>query len=225
MKGKVKIMNLQLCVPYEKCPFHCPMCIAADGKKFNNLHESDRDLYFSRLAKALDKTDGNVVLTGDTEPTLNKKWLIDVIKFIKSYKGHKIEIQTHNYNLADGFEMLDLIDVVAYSITSPTELMKVNNLHRFSGINRLVILGTKPNARKLQGFELPDGFQQVTIKLLQYGESDKANSIVDLIRATENMFEGIKFADGISVRIDTNCQESEKRYKVFRENGIRYKGW
>lgn len=220
-------MNLQLCMPYEKCPFHCPMCIASNNKNFNNLYAKNKTLYFERLKKALKKTTGDVILTGDTEPTLNKEWLTEVIDFIKSCGKHNIEIQTHNYLIDETFKMLDKIDVVAYSITSPRELEKMKDLHKYKGITRLVILGTKANIKKLKENPqlIPSNVEQITIKMLQHGEDEKTNKIVDLIKANLTEIVKIEMPQNISYRIDTNCQESENRYRVFRENGIRYKGW
>ena len=45
-------MNLQLCSPYKKCPFNCPMCIAAtdDGEVNNvfNLFEAEPFEYMKK---------------------------------------------------------------------------------------------------------------------------------------------------------------------------------
>jgi len=168
-------MNLQVCIPYRPCPFHCPMCIVADGNLFRNLYKEDEKKYFKCLKKALDKTDGCVVLTGDTEPTLDRVWLEKVINFIKGYKGHKIELQTHNYNLHKGYDFLNRIDVVAYSFTTPEDISKVEKVKLFDTcINRSVILASRPVIKVLKEhypipFYIQKHFGQITFKLLQKG--------------------------------------------------------
>lgn len=220
-------MNLQVCIPYRPCPFHCPMCIAADGNLYENLYKKDEEKYFKRLAKALDKTDGCVVLTGDTEPTLDKVWLEKVINFIKGYKGHKIELQTHNYNLHNGYEFLNNIDVVAYSFTTTNDLHRVENVKLFNGINRAVILATKPVIKVLSEhyplyYYIFKTFNQITVKLLQMGNGLSQNVFVKYNACTK---EEVYKVCGSTAWIDENCQNSKHRYRVFRENGKVYKHW
>ena len=74
-------MILQLCSPYTKYPFNCPMCIAATedgGKMYDvpNLYEKDRKEYFAKLRSTIIQNKiKTVVITDNTEPTLFPIWL------------------------------------------------------------------------------------------------------------------------------------------------------
>lgn len=224
-------MNLQLCIPYRPCPFHCPMCIAAHGNRYENLYAKDEKKYFKCLKKALDKTDGCVVLTGDTEPTLDRVWLEKVINFIKGYKDHKIEIQTHNYNLHKGYDFLNKVDVVAYSFTTRQDLTKLEKVKLFdSCINRCVLLTTIPVIKQLKEhfpivWYIDRHFQQITIKLLQQGNGVEQNKYVGIYNVQKHQCQHIFDENDGRLWIDEDCQNSKHRYRVFREDEKLYKHW
>ena len=221
-------MNLQVCIPYQKCPFKCPMCIASERPLYNNEYKTNIYEYLQSLNEAIEDLEVNdIVLTGNTEPTLDRNWFRIVTEEIKKYHNIPIELQTKNYNLK-GFN-LSKIDVLAYSITNVKEYLKAWSFRKIDRTNRLVILLTKEfdflTADNFNAF----GFDQVTFKVLQYGESDKANKWVDQNKMTDltNIYEIVDRFNGskTSVRIDTSCQDSEYRYRIFREDGCVYKEW
>lgn len=216
-------MNLQVCVPYEKCPFNCPCCIANGRKRFDNLYESNKELYLEKLKKEKNKYD-NFILTGDTEPTLNSHWLKDVLQVLSE---EKIELQTKNYNLKN--YNLKWLTTLSYSILSVKDYLNAWRYRKIKGDNRLVILLTKDFAFLNEKNFSTMGYNQITFKVLQLGNQEKTNKWVEENKMTnlENIYKIIERYNGseTSVRIDTNCQNSEGRYEIFRSDGYIYKKW
>jgi uncharacterized protein YfkK (UPF0435 family) len=138
-----------------------------------------------------------------------------------------IEIQTKNYNLK--YYDLSKINVLAYSITSVKDYLKAWQFRKIDRTNRLVILLTKEfdflTAENFNTF----GFDQITFKVLQEGIDLEQNEWVQNNKL-EDLTEIYKIIDRFngtrtSVRIDTNCQNSNDRYLIYRENGKVYKEW
>ena len=220
-------MNLQVCIPYKKCPFNCPMCIATGRKKFDDLYYNNKNEYLRVLKeKVIEYKD--IILTGDTDPTLDREWLEDVISAIREIAPTKnIELQTRNYNLKS--YNLDGLSTVNYSITCLSDYLKAWNFRNIEGVNRLVILLTD----EFEIFDTstfnPMGFDQITFKVLQESADEGVNKYItrhklkniDKIYKIMNKYNGTD----ISVRVDENCQASENRYRIFRSDGKIYKNW
>lgn len=220
-------MNLQVCIPYRKCPFRCPMCIATGRQKFDDLYSKNKDKYLKILKKEVVKYN-DVILTGDTDPTLNREWLEDVISAIREVSPTKnIELQTRNYNLKS--YNLDGLSTINYSITCLSDYLKAWNFRKINGINRLVILLT--NDFQIFNTETfnPMGFEQITFKVLQYSADENVNQYIKThkLENIDNIYRIMHKYNGtdISVRVDENCQDSENRYRIFRSDGKIYKGW
>jgi len=221
-------MNLQICVPYEPCPFNCPMCIARNRKVFENLYETYPARYFEELQFHISKGTYNYfILTGNTDPTLNKHWLKEVSQLLS---GRNVELQTRNYNL----NTYDLrhIETLAYSISTLKDYLKSWNfrkLERDDRNNRLVIMLTREFEVLNHDNFNPMGYNQITFKKLQMTADEETNEwirknamidhtgILDIV----NHYNGTN----VSVRIDTNCQDSHGRYEIFREDAQIYKAW
>ncbi|RLI46137.1 hypothetical protein DRO61_09620, partial [Candidatus Bathyarchaeota archaeon] len=103
-------MNIQICVPYQKCPFNCPMCVANGRKVFNNLYKENGELYLTKAFSKIVGSFNDYVITGSTEPTLNKKWLTEILKLLEF---ENVELQTKNYNLK-GYN-LKYLNTLSYS--------------------------------------------------------------------------------------------------------------
>ena len=218
-------MNLQVCVPYEKCPFKCPTCIANGRETFKNLHNFYLEGYEEALQELVDSREfDNFVLTGNTEPTLNRHWLRDVLYILRN---EQTELQTRNYNLK-GYN-LKYLDILAYSITDVKSYLNAWNFRKIEGTNRLVILLTKEfNFLTAENFN-PMGFEQITFKVLQPTADETTNEYIERNRMTDlteihRIIERFNGSD-VSVRIDTNCQDSHGRYIIFREDGRTYDSW
>lgn len=220
-------MNIQVCVPYEKCPFKCPMCIAVKRTSFENVFEKDRELYKKRLDNVLSKNNYNdIVISGSTEPTLNRNWLNYILSELKNNNGD-IELQTKNYHLKN--YNLKGLNTLAYSITNLREYLSSWNFRKIEGNNRLVILLTK-EFEFLNSFNFNTfGFNQITFRVLQETADEKTNEWIRANQMTDfsGIYEIIEHYNGseTSVRIDTDCQDSEKRHYIFRENGKLYPNW
>lgn len=235
-------MNLQLCSPYKKCPFNCPMCIAAtdDGEVNNvfNLFEAEPFEYMKRVLEATINKDA-VVITGDTEPTLFPEWISKMLKLLSlvDYNG-KIELQTKNYNL-DYFLhdwANDGLTTVAYSATCPKDIDRIIEMmktHSSYCKTRLVVLLTRENVDHLFHKIVARDFKQfneITFKVLQNPDCEKAKEVVNEIKE----YDESKFAlvlqvlheyTNCSIKVDTNCMDAESRYEILRINGAIYNSW
>lgn len=222
-------MNLQICIPYQVCPFKCPMCIASGRPIFENLYKSEYDFYIHQLEEALKNNDiEDIILTGNTDPTLDRNWLTKISEEVKKYyPSPKVELQTKNYNLKN--YNLSNIDVLAYSITSVKDYLKAWSFRKIQRTNRLSILLTKEfdflTAENFNTF----GFDQITFKVLHEGVDIEKNKWVQDNKMTDlsNIYDIINRFNGTetSVRIDTECENSIDRYLIFREDGELYKEW
>lgn len=235
-------MNLQLCSPYKKCPFNCPMCIAAtdDGEVNNvfNLFEAEPFEYMKRVIEAV-RDKETVVITGDTEPTLFPQWISKMLKLLSlmDYEG-KIELQTKNYNL--GYYLPDWaadgLTTVAYSATCVKDIDRVFEMIKsyVGGCRtRLVVLLTEENVDYLfHKVNIRDfkQFSEITFKVLQSPNCEEANKVVHNIKYYDEnklslILETLREHTNCSVRVDTNCMEAEGRYEILRINGETYKTW
>lgn len=218
-------MNLQVCMPYEPCPFKCPSCIANGRKRYDNLFDSDIDRYFKKLHEGISQYDyDNFVITGDSEPTLNRHWMRYVLNELKD---EHIELQTRNYNLK-GYNLKHL-DVLAYSITDSRSYLNAWRFRKIDGDNRLVILLTKEfNFLTAKNFNSM-GFNQITFKVLQETADEKTNQWIRKNRMQDltNIYEIVERFNGsaVSVRLDDSCQDSHGRYNIFRSDGHFYDSW
>ena len=230
-------MNLQISAPYQPCVYHCPFCVARGHKheyKFDNLYGTDEKLYFSRLHNFLIdyslKTDvlPTVIITGECDPSQNMKWATRVANECSDL-GCKVEFQTHNLSLKES-DIPRAIDVLSYSITSVREYLSAWRYVKPDWcINRMVMI-------LRDGFEFlnkdnfsPMGFDQITFKALNHGESDSINNWIDehTPASIDNFYEIMESRNGstLSVRVDTTCQQAEGRYFVFRSDGNIYDSW
>jgi hypothetical protein len=220
-------MNLQVCVPYEPCPFKCPMCIARNRKVFDNLYAAKPADYFSALRALRDnKKYDYFILTGNSDPTLHRLWLEEVSSFLQETR-HGIELQTRNYNLK-GYN-LDNIGTTAYSINTLRNYLKAWNFRKTSQNNRMVILLTKEfEFLNADNFD-PMGFNQITFKMLQLSGDALTNDWImnNQMQDFSGIYQIINYFNGsdVSIRLDANCQESHGRYEIFREDGNVYKAW
>lgn len=224
-------MNLQVCVPYQPCVYKCPMCVARGHKHkyiFDNLYKDNKRKYLRLLAKAVRKLDKgvSVILTGECDPTQDIEFCKEVIKVVRKVrKDIRIELQTRNY-LYQG--ELD-VDVLSYSIVSLRGYQNARNYYKDWIItNRMVILlvkGLEPYLNN-EHFDTK-GFDQVTFKTLQYSEDPEVNAWIDKFKMSEEGVEAVRgiVRDGISIRVDTSCQNGEGRYYIFRSDGKTYRTW
>lgn len=222
-------MNLQVCIPFQKCPFGCPMCIASNPKNYTNLFKVNPAAYLGGLGLTMSNHKyKDVVLTGDTDPTLDPEWLKRVTRFLANFKYKVgVEIQTHNYT----WKGMDGITVNAFSITTLKDAARIPSIHTTAGLNRLVVLGTKELLQYFleNNIDLSE-FQQLTLKALQHTASkvDTVDDYIDSVSCEETLLQqaAAKFEElGLQVKIDLNCQDAEGRYAIFREDGKLYNSW
>lgn len=217
-------MNLQVCVPYEDCPYNCKMCVARGREKPINFYDRSREFYLEELSRQARFPYNDFIITGATEPTLNSNWLKDVLERLS---GKNVELQTKNYNLKN--YNLEGIKTLSYSITKPRELSKAWNYRKIEGNNRLVILLTKDFDYLTVDRFSTMGFNQITFKTLQLTADKKTNEYIEQNKMTDltNIYEIVNKYNGskVSVRLDQTCQDSVGRYEIFREDGYIYTTW
>lgn len=234
-------MNLQISIPYEKCVFKCPMCVARGHKNqntFDNLYAKNIHAWADALVEAAKNKDA-VVITGECDPTQNMKYVRDVTDVLwnSDYTG-VIEFTTHNQKYEASFADWNIrhVDVVTLSVTNVREYLNAwSTIHRnlmTPHTYRMVILLTKEFE-----FLTPEnfntmGFDQVTFKTLQYGEDGEVNRWIYENKMSDEHLEIIreivsKYNSGskCSVRLDTSCQDAEGRYEIFRSDGKVYSSW
>jgi len=219
-------MNLQVSMPYEVCPFKCPMCVANGRKTFDNIYKSHKEMYLRKLASIkAEEYYSDYVITGASDPTLNSHWLKDVLRVLKDVPT---ELQTKNYNINP--DSLPNLNVLAYSITNSKEYLGAWDYPKLTfGINRIVVLLTK-DLDFLTPINFNSmGYDQVTFKVLQPTADEKTNKWIKKNRMTnlKNIYKIVdKFnGDEVSVRLDSSCQDSHGRYQIFRANGTIYDRW
>lgn len=234
-------MNIQVCCPYQKCVFNCPMCIAKGHKhKYQFPDITHMSEYYDKLKELIEiEHECDVILTGECDPSQNMRWVKKTAEFLKHkcyFKG-KVELQTRNYsiNVSD----LSYIDVLSYSIVSLRDYIRSYSFPKLSissslglGKNRLVILLTKEFEILNKDTFDPMGYDQVTFKTLQYGEDDSVNKWIDENKMSEDGLERIKEiiekysgSKECSVRLDTSCQDAKGRYYIYRSDGKTYTNW
>lgn len=227
-------MNLQVCLPYQPCWFHCPMCVARGHKHnyiFDNLYKKNKRKYLRLLAKAVKSLDKgvSVILTGECDPTQDLEFCKEVIKVVRSVrKDLVIELQTRNYTYGHSGDLLD-VDVLSYSVVDAKGYVAAWTFYKdWTIVNRMVILLVKELEPYLDNEHFDTkGFDQITFKTLQYGEDAEANAWVDKNRMSEKGVEKVRniVREGISIKIDTTCQDGTGRYRIFRSDGKVYNTW
>lgn len=223
-------MNLQITVPYQTCPFKCPFCIANNPNvqsKFSDVYTMNKNQYFKNLLKVIfEEKITTVVLTGDTEPTLNMVWVYEVSNFIKAINPNvQIEIQTKNFSINTLRELaLTPIDVIALSIDKCSQLDKVNQIALNGKLKRAtVVLNSEfvPNQSDFSGFD------QITFKAIQKGDNPEINQWIDEHQFTEygELATIMMKYPNVSFFYDENCMITDNRYLIFRSDGMTYKTW
>ncbi len=222
-------MNLQITVPYQTCPFKCPFCIANNPKVMSKFENKTNDSeYWQELHKVLlSGSYTNLVITGDTEPTLNIKWIEKVCETARvANKSINIELQTKNFNSKTIATLLEKssIDVYGFSVDNIEQFERVEKIQTGAAIKRLTLLLN--NLIDLDQINTKT-FQQITVKYLQMGENDKINEWIskNQFRKHQTLNNFIERHKHTSLMLDENCMISENRYNIFRENGKVYKNW
>lgn len=246
-------MNVQITVPYQTCPKKCPFCIANNPKTLGKYKDNtgwvdywvDIDMQLKALYEENGKKPLTVVLTGDTEPTLNMGWVDTAITQLKrNINVGSIEIQTacHEYETLN--KLLTMIGdrgVVAISVFTVNQmrnLKKVFDDTEFSlnikSTKRLtLILNDMLNLKTLSenAFDLFTFYKQVTFKVLQKGLNGGVNEWIDKHKAYDADLLDVLVthlqALGKSVVIDENCMDTlgGDRYQIIREDGKLYRDW
>lgn len=230
-------MNIQVSAPYQPCVYHCPFCVARGHKheyKFDNLYGRDEEAYIRALRDfIIEYTTKNgeyptVIITGECDPSQDMRWATKVANECSDL-GCKVEFQTHNLSLKEN-DIPRTIDVLSYSITNVREYLSAWRYAKPNWcINRMVMILRDGFGFLNKDNFSPMGFDQITFKALNYGESDSINNWIDghTPASINNFYEIMESRNGstLSVRVDTTCQQAEGRYYVFRSDGKVYESW
>lgn len=247
-------MNLQITVPYRTCPFKCPFCIANNPNtlgKYENLYVSDKKAYFEALDTTIKQLylvnyfkPITIVITGDTEPTLNQVWLQEVVNHI--WSKHEIaiasvELQTANITWVDKYfksEIPMLFNVIGLSMYTMSQIKRAKDLKLYEGspftlVRPTIILCDSlfDDSPLVSPWDSLEKYKQVTFKELQPSDNPTIQSWIE-----QNKFNYFDTLDetiislvyeGVSVKLDRDCMDTKggQRYVIFRENGKLYKDW
>jgi hypothetical protein len=221
-------MNLQITVPYETCPFKCPFCIANNPKVvsiFPNEYDLHYQEYMNNLSNALLENEiKTVIITGDTEPTLNMAWIWEVTRLIKQeFPEIKIEVQTRNYNEKALHKLNSLpIDVIALSVFQNQQVEQIRSIRLYGTVKRLVVVVNKDFNTDISY----EGFNQVTFKQIQCGENEEINAWIRPRMVEFKLNENVMAENPqIGFMYDENCMDNKNRYLIFREDGQTYDSW
>lgn len=109
--------------PFKTCPFDCPFCCAKDNETNANITLAPN--YWENINELLAYSKyQNLMLSGDTEPTLFPQWLEKLTKM--SYEYDIItELRTHNYNYSPSDTYFNQ---VWYSITDIKDMSRLSSL-------------------------------------------------------------------------------------------------
>lgn len=249
-------MNLQITVPYRTCPFKCPFCIANNPNtlgKYENLYVSDKKAYFEALDTTIKQLYlGNyfkpitIVITGDTEPTLNEVWLQEVVNHIRS--KHEIaiasvELQTANITWVDKYfksEIPMLFDVIGLSIYNEQQIeyameSELYRQDKHTFVRPTIILNSAIYEARLGvvSWHSLSKYKQVTFKVLQDSDNPQIQAWIERnkfkdyqMRLLDHDIAKLVY-EGVSVKLDRDCMDTKggQRYVIFRENGKLYKDW
>lgn len=248
-------MNLQITVPYRTCPFKCPFCIANNPNtlgKYNDLYSTDKKAYFSALDETIKRLylanyfkPITIVVTGDTEPTLNQPFLVDVVSHIREHHSiaiESIELQTANTTyvrgyLRDNAIMFDVIGLSMYN-EQQIEYAMESELYRqdkHTFVRPTIILNSAIYEARLGvvSWDSLRKYKQVTFKVLQDSDNPQIQAWIEKnkfkdyqMRLLDHDIAKLVYA-GVSVRVDRDCMDTKggQRYVIFRENGKLYKDW
>ena len=222
-------MNLQISVPYQKCVYSCPMCVAKAHRNegtFENLYKTNKTEWYNKLNQTIYNGDYNsIVLTGECDPTQDMAYCEDVISVIDDHNPTPtVEFTTHNQKavrtlLASYWGKK--VDVVTLSVTNVREYLNAWRFPErnafFSPIYRMVILLTKEfEFLNVNNFNTM-GFDQITFKTLQHGEDASVNAWIDNNKMSE---EGLVEIRKIVDKYNSHEGEINVYYYLGIDDGI-----
>ena len=227
--------SLQVLTPSKKCMFNCPFCISSSHEHNNDFldnYQNNHQLwvrnYIEVLTTYLDLK--YVVITGTNEPMQSPECVLEIVRLTKQYRSDiQVEIQTRDYRQHPIF---DEIDVVAYSISSFSQLSRIKPKGRVSRYT--IILTNSFEGKRLNDIlgSIPPSVSQVTFKVLQ--DSSGYNQEMDLWIEQNSLseigkeileLEISKYQGDLSIRYDANCMDANNRYMIFRSDGYLYQDW
>lgn len=238
-------LNLQLCMPNEKCIFNCAYCISK-GKKHNyefaDLFTAAPTIYEKRLRNAYRMRQyKSITLTGEADPTQNFDFIKRTLNILLDEKTKMgldttIEIQTKNTKAS---LIAFPFSVVAYSIDNIKSFEQVFEIKQMyyvidnpTIIRPVIILTNTWTKEQLETvLRRSKFFKQVTFKVLQHGESQKVNDWIDNNRFEHNDWLAAKIEEAketnkfTSFFFDVDCMNTEGRYEIFRSDGKVYATW
>ena len=241
-------MNLQVSLPYfEPCVFQCPFCIMKTHQRFRKEVLSPID-FANALAKIAPKYD-RLVFTGENEPLQSMDYFVQSVLSLPqdtiielTFKGYHFYQLKENY-----FEVLRRINVVNLSICSSknetyTEcydraLLIAQQCKELGITTRFTFLLTNDLSPHMVRHAVRSVWvDQITLKELQ-GDTKIVKSHHNNTEAhvlyEEAMGKPLVFTQRFiifnyqnqPIWIDTNCQDGEGNYVIFRPDGNIYDHW
>lgn len=208
--------------PFMNCPFNCPFCCAR-GNSTNNNIELTKD-YWTNLVDSIENSYyENIMITGDTEPTLFPEWIKKVVDITNDYDLIS-ELRTHNYiyNPTDVY-----FDQVWYSITEAKDLQRLSDLYAHGRnfadeVNFALLINKDFKIEDIIRARISVPESKFTIRyLIDTCGSDAVSQWVQFNRIVFN-HNIERLLELYRIRIK---RDYESEYDIIRQDGIVYHEW
>lgn len=208
--------------PFVTCPFDCPFCCAKDNET-NQYTELTKDYWINMEKSIADGSYQNIMLSGDTEPTLFPEWLKGMVNISNKY-SIITELRTHNYKYSPKDTHFNQ---VWYSITDVQTLRRLSELWlhgiKFADeVNFAILINKDFSAQDIISIRqlLPES--KITIRyLLDVCGSD---DIAQWVKLNRYMFDEQTeiLLEEYGIRIK---KEYSEEYDILRQDGKIYHEW
>ena len=118
----MNIQSLSIVVPAEKCWNHCPFCVSRMhcedyGEMILDNREPIPQEYLNRMQFVRDEGCNSMVITGDTEPQQNLKFIYKLLR------ANNENLRTPFYNISlqttgSGLDQMDICKLAGYGLTT-----------------------------------------------------------------------------------------------------------
>jgi hypothetical protein len=208
--------------PFLPCPFDCPFCCAKNNATNQNIKLTHDYWENAEISLAIHQYQ-NLMLTGDTEPTLFPEWLEKIVKLADKY-NIITELRTHNYNfVSKGYKFSQLW----YSITDAKTLEFLPHLYSrgmasAQEVNFAFLINKDFKATEIVNMRKRLINSKFTVRYLL--KDCGSDAIIQWIKENHYTFneDAEKFLEMNNIRVKRNYAAE---YDILRQDGKIYHEW